>query len=342
MKEETNEINEIIIRYLDGSAHLEEKMALLQWLRQSDGNRDDFAVTRDLWLSCNAATGNELEVDIALEKLKDRILQKHSLNGKGVFASSKTLSFVLRWVKVAAVFLLLLGVGYEVGNRQGDSVQEVVVQNQLITAKGSKGQFMLPDGSVVWLNSDTKLIYPNQFSGDRRFVTLEGEAYFEVVKDTEKPFIVHAGDIDVEVLGTRFNVDSYSSGEYVRTALLEGSVRISGKAVKEPVYLKPDELFKYRKSDRESSVEKAKVSLYADWIKDRLVFDNDCLSDILISMEGRYHIEIECPEQFAASTRLSFTIRQESVEEVLEAISLIAPVKYEIREGKVYIIPERE
>lgn len=76
MKEETNDINEIIIRYLDGSAHLEEKMALLQWLKQSDGNRDDFAMTRDLWLSCSAAAGNELEVDIALEKLKDRILQE--------------------------------------------------------------------------------------------------------------------------------------------------------------------------------------------------------------------------------------------------------------------------
>ena len=74
MKESTNDINEIIIRYLDGSAALEEKMLLLRWLKQSDGNRDDFAVTRDLWLSCNVAAGNELEVDIALEKVKDRIL----------------------------------------------------------------------------------------------------------------------------------------------------------------------------------------------------------------------------------------------------------------------------
>ena len=79
MKESTNDINEIIIRYLDGSAALEEKMLLLRWLKQSDGNRDDFAVTRDLWLSCNVAAGNELEVDIALEKLKDRILLEHFL-----------------------------------------------------------------------------------------------------------------------------------------------------------------------------------------------------------------------------------------------------------------------
>ena len=340
MKESTNDINEIIIRYLDGSAALEEKMLLLRWLKQSDGNRDDFAVTRDLWLSCNVAAGNELEVDIALEKLKDRILLEQGRMEKESLTERKTLSVVLRWTRVAAVLLLLLGIGYGIGSWREHSVSDVIVQNQLITAKGSKGRFTLPDGSVVWLNSETKLTYPNQFTGNRRFVSLEGEAYFEVAKDAKKPFVVQAGEIDVEVLGTCFDLDSYSSGEFVETALLNGSVKISGKALKDPVYLKPNELFRYRKSDQIASVEEAKVGLYADWIKDRLVFDNDCLADILISMEGRYNMDIECPKQYAASTRLSFTIRQESIEEVMEAMSLIAPIRYEMKNGKVYIIPK--
>ena len=200
MKEETHDINEIIIRYLDGSAALEEKMLLLRWLKQSDGNRDDFAVTRDLWLSCNVAAGNELEVDIALEKLKDRILLEQGRMEKESLTERKTLSVVLRWTRVAAVLLLLLGIGYGIGSWREHSVSDVIVQNQLITAKGSKGRFTLPDGSVVWLNSETKLTYPNQFTGDRRFVSLEGEAYFEGAKDAKKPFVVQAGEIDVEVL----------------------------------------------------------------------------------------------------------------------------------------------
>lgn len=170
---------------------------------------------------------------------------------------------------------------------------------------------------------------------------MEGEAYFEVAKDAKKPFVVQAGEIDVEVLGTCFDLDSYSSGEFVETALLSGSVKISGKALKDPVYLKPNELFRYHKSDQTASVEEAKVGLYTDWIKDRLVFDNDCLADILISMEGRYNMDIECPKQFAASTRLSFTIRQESIEEVMEAMSLIVPIRYEIKKNKVYITPRK-
>ena len=185
MKESTNDINEIIIRYLDGSAALEEKMLLLRWLKQSDGNRDDFAVTRDLWLSCNVAAGNELEVDIALEKVKDRILLEQGRMERESLAERKTLSVVLRWTRVAAVLLLLLGIGYGIGSWREHSVSDVIVQNQLITAKGSKGRFTLPDGSVVWLNSETKLTYPNQFTGNRRFVSLEGEAYFEVAKDAK-------------------------------------------------------------------------------------------------------------------------------------------------------------
>ena len=264
---------------MDGSAELEEKRLLLRWLKQSDDNRDDFIATRDLWLSCNVAAGNELEIDIALGKLKNRILLEQGRMERNLPAKRNTLSVVLRWTRIAAVLLLLLGIGYGIGSWKA--------------------------------------------------------------KDAKKPFVVQAGEIDVEVLGTCFDLDSYSSGEFVKTALLNGSVKISGKALKDPVYLKPDELFRYRKSDQTASVEEAKAGLYTDWIKDRLVFDNDCLADILISMEGRYNMDIECPKQFAAATRLSFTIRQESIEEVMEAMSLIAPIRYEIKKNKVYITPRK-
>ncbi len=152
MEERTNDINEIIIRYLDGTAELEEKMLLLRWLKQSDGNRDDFTATRDLWLSCNVAAGNELEVDVALGRLKDRILLEQDRMGRESRTKKKTLSVVLRWTRIAAVLLLLLGIGYGIGSRREHSAPDVIVQNQLITAKGSKGRFTLPDGSVVWVN----------------------------------------------------------------------------------------------------------------------------------------------------------------------------------------------
>lgn len=339
MKEEINEIHPIIIRYLDNSATLEEKKLLLHWLKQSDDNRTDFTLTRDLWLSCNAVMGNELEVDIALGKLKDRILKEQRRIERKSTLREKTGTAFARWMKAAVIIVLAIGAGYGISNWKQPSFEKIVVKNQLITGKGSKGKFILPDGSLVWLNSESKLVYADRFAGNKRVVELEGEAYFEITPNKEKPFIVQAGEIEVEVLGTTFNIDSYSSEEYIQAALLSGSIKITGKAVKEPVYLKPDQLFKYQKAGRNLVVEKAKAGLYAGWIKDQMVFDNDLLSDILISMESRYNVHIECAPSLASSTRLSFTIRQESIEEVLQSMSLIAPLKYKITNQKIDITP---
>ncbi|WP_029905630.1 FecR family protein [Prevotella sp. 10(H)] len=340
MKNELPDINQIIIRYLDGSASLNEKMIMLEWLKLSDDNRTDFVNTRDLWLSCNVAAQNELEVDIALGKLKNRIqeeqerLQKRSINK----INDRIIPFK-RLIQVAAVALILIATGFGLGKWQTDlkPAHTVDTQHQLITAKGSKGKFELPDGSVVWLNSETKLIYPEIFAADCRQVVLEGAAYFEVAKDAKKPFIVKTGDLSIEVLGTTFNVDNYAVGDYIQTALLSGSVKISGENIQRPVLLKPDELFSYRKSDQKTAVEKVKSGLYADWIKDKLVFDNDYLADILISMEGRYNMQILCPEKFASKTRLSFTIHQESIEEIMNAMERIIPIKYRLVDNKIYI-----
>lgn len=339
MEGNTNDTNEIIIRYLDGSASLEEKRRLLCWLKQSDQNRDDFSMTRDLWLACNAATGNELEVDIALEKLRGRILHEQCRMEQQAHRGRWHLH-ARRWVQAAAILLLLLSIGYAISNRRENGISQTVIRNQLITAEGSKGRFTLPDGSVVWLNAQTKLTYPDPFQSDKRQVMLEGEAYFEVAKEQERPFIVQAGEIEIEVLGTCFDISSYSSSDLIKAVLLSGSIKVSGKTIGEPIYMKPNDLFKYRRSDQVASVEQTHANFHADWIKDKLVFDNDCLSDILTSMEGLYHVAIECPQSFAQSTRLSFTIRQESIEEVMAAISQIIPIRYEIKDKKIDIIPE--
>lgn len=335
MENITIDINMIIVRYLDDSATLEEKRQLLQWLKLSETNRADFIYTRDLWLSCNVAIDSELEIDLALDRLKTRIVGEQER-----LANIPPKRSFVRWYQVAAILLFLMGLTYWMnldGMRFG---MTTIVQNQLITAKGSKGQFTLPDGTVVWLNSESRLTYTDQFADGKRTVDLVGGAYFEVVKDETKPFVVKAGDIDVEVLGTSFNISSYPFKEKIETALLNGSVKISGKALKKQLLLKPNEVFELNKDAHQLSVKTAKASLYADWIKERLVFDNTRLSDIIISMEGWYNMDIECPEKFAQATWMSFTIRQENIEEILQAMSYIIPMDYEMKNGKAFIVPK--
>lgn len=333
MKTQSDDTNLLVIRYLDGSATPDEKRALLRWLKQSESNRSDFTSTRDLWLACTAAGETDLEVDVALEKLKTRLQD----------SSRKKRTFGFRYwrtVGAAAVLLLLVGIGYGLGAFHFGPVAGGPLQNQLITAKGSKGKFTLPDGTTVWLNSDSKLAYPAEFEGGKREVTLDGAAYFEVVKNDRKPFTVRTGQVRVEVLGTRFNVNAYANGNAIETALLSGSVRISGEGMAGDIRLHPGELFSYARQTGETEVRKVNAGRYADWTKERLTFDNDRLSDILVSMEGWYCIRIECPETFAASMRMSFTIRQENLEEILQAMSYIVPIRYEIKEGEVSIRPK--
>lgn len=330
MNTETTDINEIIIRYLEGSSTLDEKQLLLQWLRESDKNLDDFNITRDLWLSCEVALGDEAEINMSLNRLRQRILA-----GQQTEKAPRRRPFI-GWYQTAAVILVLLGMGYWL-SVQKPAEPQMYVQNQLITAKGSKGQFVLPDGSIVWLNTDSKLIYPENFSDGKREVELVGEGYFQVVEDEKKPFIVKTGDLDVEVLGTSFDVSSYPYMDKIDIVLLSGKVKVNSDIFSKPVMLEPNQLLSFDKKDIGISLQSTKANLHIDWIKDRLVFDNTSLSDIIISLQGWYNVVIDCPKAYADKNRLSFTVRGENIDETLKAMSLIIPIKYTINENRITI-----
>ncbi len=331
MENQKTDIHEIIIRYLDGTASLEDKQQLLQWLKESDKNQNDFNETRDLWLSCDILSDDERETDIALERLHQRILSEYD-------TMKRKRRPLMSWYQTAAVILILLGMGYWQSVQKS---QEVIhVQNQMITAKGSKGMFELPDGTIVWLNSESKLVYPETFEKGYREVELSGEGYFQVAKDKKKPFIVKTGNMEVEVLGTSFDLSGYSFSDHEKIVLLNGSVKVNSGNSPVPVILKPGQLFTFNKENGSGSVSTTKADLHIDWIKERLIFDNQSLSDIIISLQGWYNIEIECPKTFADKARLSFVVRGENVNEIFSAMSLIIPINYTIHENKVTLLPK--
>lgn len=337
MHEITPDIYEIIIRYLDGSATLIEKKELKQWMQLSDKNMYDFIDICDLWHSCDVALSDDKEVDHALERLRKQILLSFSYNNK-----KKQRSF--RWQSVAAVFLVMLSLGYAIYTHHTTprNPTRALIQNQLITAVGSKGRFILPDSSIVWLNSGSKLTYPESFEKDYRKVTLEGEAYFQVTEDRAKPFIVKAGEVDIDVLGTSFNISNYPASSTIETVLLSGSIRANINATGETTRLIPDQLLTYRKETGKTEIEITSSGYHIDWIKDRLIFDYDRLSDIIISLEGWYAVQIDCPKTFADEQRLSFTVRGENLEEILQSMSFIIPIKYSIENNQVKIIPQKK
>ena len=330
------DINEVIIHYLDSTATNPEKVFLLDWLKQSEQNRNDFSEIRDLWLLSNTIPTDDLETEVALDRLKERLL-----NVVPQKRNSLPLFSIYKWMRIAAVFLLLFSVGftfYYIGERTNHGQSMVI--SRLMTADGSKGRFVLPDSTVVWLNSNTLLEYPETFSSTSREVHLTGQAYFEVKRNEKVPFKVFAGEMEVEVLGTHFIVENYPHRSNLEAVLVEGSVKVSGCKMKNhSVVLTPGQLMCFDKSTGRTDVQAVNTSDYISWIQDELTFDNTELANILVNIEKWYGIEIECLPQFAKSIHMSFSIRRgESLDEILKAMTLVAPIKYFWRNDVLNIV----
>lgn len=184
-------------------------------------------------------------------------------------------------------------------SEDGKSIKEVG-ENKLLTVSvpiGHQFEMVLSDGTKVWLNSDSKLIYPSNFSGNERRVRVVGEAYFDVTHNAKKPFIVSVdGKYDVKVLGTEFNVDSYPGSEISRTTLVEGKVKVLFSDDNE-VELAPSEQMSI---DSLNCVEVGEVNTesFTSWREKRFVFDNEKLSDIAIKMKRCYGMDIFVNEQY--------------------------------------------
>lgn len=212
-------INEIIARVLSGDASSEEKQWLLSWFEESEGNAKEFGNYEMLWNALEIiGRKNEFDTKRAYQKFTDYV--------EGIHENTKQVSFIVKFLRIAAIVLLTSGIAYFAGYYSKPKVDAQEQQCQIVTPKGAKTFVELSDGTKVWLNSESKLKYPGKFSNDIRNVYLEGEGYFEVAKDKQRPFIVHTSKVNVRAVGTAFNVKSYPSEDIIQTTLVEGSVII--------------------------------------------------------------------------------------------------------------------
>jgi len=323
--------DDIIIKYLGNSATEKELSELLQWLEESENNRNKFKEIYDLWLNSNAALIDDTDVEVALSKLRQKAIPFTEKKVSGRFSLNHY------FLRIAASILLLLSAGYIGYNIKGVKEQPPVVMNKLLTAADGKGQFILPDGSKVWLNANSTLEYPETFTGGKRIVKLNGEALFQVEKNPDLPFIVKADEMDIEVLGTRFLVQNYPNKASIETVFVEGSIKIGGSYFPESLILVPGQLVSYNRINAEKSIRTVKSEDYINWINPKLVFDNTLLANIIINLEKWYGVDIIASPELAEKTYMSFTVRRESLEEVLKFMSITAPIIYNWKDDKLYL-----
>jgi len=211
-----------------------------------------------------------------------------------------------------------------------------VLYNTISTPKGGQYQLVLSDGSKVWLNAASSLKFPAAFTGKERKVELLGEAYFEVAKNESMPFKVEADGMEVEVLGTHFNINSYDDESIVRTTLLEGSVKING--TKSKSFLKPGQQAKLDRDGDIRIVNDADVDEAVAWKEGRFQFNRADIHEVMRQIARWYNVNIEY--KGIISSHFGGTIsRDVNLSQVLKMLQLTGEVKFHVEDRKVVVIP---
>ena len=209
---------------------------------------------------------------------------------------------------------------------------ETVEQNQLIIPYGNRSKVILSDNTVVWLNAGSRLIYPSRFSGDRREVMLFGEAFFDVSKNKDMPFVVKTSFLEVKVLGTEFDVSAYPEDNIIQTVLKEGIVTIhrnSTSLFDNDLVLKPNQMASFDKSTQNSKIFNVNANEYALWTKGLLSFDDLEMCRVLKNLERFYNIQIHYTDPKTGSLRISGKLDlNKDLEEVLEYLSKVSETNF--------------
>lgn len=319
-------IHRLIVRLFTGEASPDEKKIIGTWLNQSPENIRFFNDLKEIWLSSGVENNaDHYNLDNAIQQFSQKVKAGSTRNARKMFLYGA--------LKYAAIALLVLSIpfGYYLGNKNGavhDSFTTITC------ALGDKTNMILPDSSVVWLNSGSKLSFNNNFKKGERQVYLEGEAYFSVTKDKQNPFRIQTKDIEVEVLGTEFNLKAYADENEVSTTLVEGSVKIS--SAKQKTVIKPGQKLVYSsETEKMALYELTDLSPETEWKDGRLVFRNESLGDLELKLERWFDVDIVLADEAVKTRKYTGTLERESILEVMSYFSLAHSVDYKLDGNKI-------
>jgi ferric-dicitrate binding protein FerR (iron transport regulator) len=385
MESEQMVSKELVIKYLAGESTEAERLIINQWLKEKAENKKYFDEIAFLWKASGIAQevceeNKKNDWNIILGKI-GKTEEYHSLKSKGKQTETRealpvvSKKVLYNMLKVAAIFFLAFASSWAALyflNKNPDA--DSLAYNQIMTTKGQKSQIILSDGTKVWLNSETIFKYPAAFNENKREVFLEGEAFFEVQKKDDKiPFLVKTSDIDIEVLGTSFNVMAYADEETIEATLVAGSINLVRKGLKpspdQNVILKPNQkvtLIKKGsrvilseveidkpaliKSDKTAETispggkeqmlisSKVNIELHTAWKDDLLVFKSETFENIAYKLERWYDVKIHIQNEELKDYRYTgkFT-HKETLNQVLEILNLTTPINYTFKQNDLYI-----
>lgn len=334
---------ELVVKYLNNEATAAEKETVERWVAQSDQNNRELKEAKILLEKTDRFFQlRQFDTNAAWHKTRQRIrpetisIAPHENQRK---------KFIVTFYKYAAIIVLafLVGTaGYYFGLRNqlpGVYSEIISVEKQVIN------EYILPDGSVVALNSNSKLEFPKKFKNNYREVTITGEAFFDVIPDPEKPFIINAGKAQVKVLGTSFNVSAYPENETVEVVVETGTVQVVCNEKTETlevaeILLKPGEKGILLNSPGKLEKTMNTDLNYLAWKTHNLIFDETPLNEVVRYLNKAYHTEIKLNNKNLENLVLTAQFEKKSVDFILNVLQLTFGLEL-IREDNIYILSEK-
>lgn len=319
---------DLIVARLKKEITAEDDIRLGRWLSDS-GNGKVFDELQLLWEKIQGNASNYMpDKEFYWKELSKRVglpdvgapLQPHRRIGWWRYAAA-----VCAVVVVSAAFYIGSWVG----------VPEDVVLDY--TNLSGKSMASLPDRTAVWLHNDTRLSCDMPYRKDERLVTLQGEAFFDVSHNKAKPFIVQTDGMRIVVHGTKFNVEAFPDAENIYVSLLEGAVSLETGQETRPLH--PGEMATYNRKSHRLSIARGDVAYAASWMKDELQFTQRSLRDICRFLSKWYHVKVDLVPEVADAFYYTFTLRNETLEEILRLMAYIHPIAYDFTkedELKIY------
>jgi ferric-dicitrate binding protein FerR (iron transport regulator) len=362
---------ELMARKLAGEASVEELGELDQLLRTNPDLHFSIQAITDLW-DHSPSPVDEVSLQISYQQHIARMQQMdisigHQSDDSDYLLEgrrSKPRRRRMTWAVAASIVVIVAAAWFFYGNQPTSAKRNDLakVTPSVVSVKnGSKTRIQLPDGTQVWLNAGSRLTYDKDFGNRLREVTLIGEGFFDVVRNEQKPFIIHTTKMDVKVLGTRFNVRSYPNDKTTEAALIHGSIEVSLKdRPSEKIILKPNEKIVVDNRDtleqksitHHSAKENAEplvaikhltyqsadsTIVETSWVDNKLSFVNESFSELAPRMERWYGVSIRFKETSLDTIHFTGTFTEETIEEAMKALTITEPFNYKFQ-GKTILV----
>jgi len=321
-------IPDFLMAYFHGEADEEQKLLAIDWLKSPENNK----VFQQLNKIDSLTSDLNLLLQFDLDKGKQQVRRKYRVK--------KVVSISVWMQRIAALLfvpVLLGGIWYYLQqNKLRKDLAVLMVTQEIITQPGTKTHLFLPDSTEVWLNAASSLRFPSAFAGNERRIALEGEAIFKVYKNKKKPFIVSTSSMEVEAVGTEFNVSAYSGDLKFSTTLAEGKVKITDKEKpRQVMFIEPGAQLNYNTKNKTYKAEIVRVQDVIAWRDGILIFNETPFYEVAAKLGRWFNADIQIKDQSVANYRFTGTFTSENLDQVMDLLTLSTPISYSISKRKI-------